>query len=413
MTARPTVDNAPGLIWRPCKAGWEARWRARYDLIKRGYPATPQRLWKGQEPTELERQWISDRCHVLQDEMLLWGRGGIPQAQPFDGTLRSLASCYQTDPDSTYQKLRYRTRIGYDYMIKRIIDQYGETSLGDGFREGEPAEGIKARTLLRWHEGWVDGSKIAFGHSMIGILRTMFGFGATLLEDKECERLCSVMHKMKFKMGKSREEVITAVQATAVRRKANEYGLMSIALAQAFQFDCTLRQKDVIGEWVPVSEPGISDVIEGNEKWLRGLRWEEIDENLILRHVTSKRQKEIVIDLKLAPMVLEEFGRLGELPDTGPVIVSETRGRPFYAHEWRRDWRGIATLAGIPPEVYNMDSRAGAITEATDADIPLEHVRHAATHSNIATTQGYSRQQAKKTANVMQLRVKHRNKAET
>lgn len=411
MTAnRPAVDNAPGLRWRPCRAGWQAFWRPRTDLTKRGYSASPTRLWVGVEPTDIERQWISDRCNVLQDEMLLWGRGGIPKVAPFDGTLRSLASCYQTDPDSTYHKLRYRTRVGYDYMIKRIVDQYGEQPLGDGFKDGEPVKGITARLLLRWHEGWTAGDKIATGHKMVATLRTMFGFGATLLECKECERLCGVMHKMRFKMGEARGSVITAEQATAIRRQANELGLISIALAQAFQFECTLRQKDVIGEWVPQSEPGISEVIEGNDKWLRGLRWEEIDQHLILRHVTSKRQKEIVVDLKLAPMVLEELQKLGELPDTGPVIVSETRGRPFYAHEWRRDWRSVAKLAGVPDDVFNMDSRAGAITEATDAGASLEDVRHAATHSNISMTQKYSREPEKKTATVMTLRAAHRNK---
>ena len=53
------------------------------------------------------------------------------------------------------------------------------------------------------------------------------------------------------------------------------------------------RQKDVIGEWVPISEPGMSAVINGNSKWLRGLDWKEIDANWICKHVTSKRQKEI------------------------------------------------------------------------------------------------------------------------
>ena len=43
-----------------------------------------------------------------------------------------------------------------------------------------------------------------------------------------------------------------------------------------------LRQKDVIGEWVPRSEPGPSDIWNSDgEKWLRGLRWQEIDGNLI------------------------------------------------------------------------------------------------------------------------------------
>jgi len=60
-----------------------------------------------------------------------------------------------------------------------------------------------------------------------------------------------------------------------------------------------------------------------------------------------------------------------------------------------------------------MDSRAGAISEATDAGADLEHVRHAATHSDIAMTQRYSRGSVEKVENVQRLRTKHRNKGET
>lgn len=35
---RPIIEDAPGLRWRPCRAGWEAFWRPRTDLAKRGYP---------------------------------------------------------------------------------------------------------------------------------------------------------------------------------------------------------------------------------------------------------------------------------------------------------------------------------------------------------------------------------------
>lgn len=57
-----------------------------------------------------------------------------------------------------------------------------------------------------------------------------------------------------------------------------------------------------------------------------------------------------------------------------------------------------------------MDSRAGAISEATDAGADLEHVRHAATHSDIAMTQKYSRGSEDKIAGVQKLRAEHRNK---
>ena len=53
---------------------------------------------------------------------------------------------------------------------------------------------------------------------------------------------------------------------------------------------------------------------------------------------------------------------------------------------------------------------AGAISEATDAGAELEHVRHAATHSDISMTLRYSRGGNEKTAGVMRLRAEHRAK---
>jgi hypothetical protein len=52
-----------------------------------------------------------------------------------------------------------------------------------------------------------------------------------------------------------------------------------------------------------------------------------------------------------------------------------------------------------------MDNRAGAIIEATDADADLEHVRHAATHSDMAMTQRYSRGAEDKIASVQIARI--------
>jgi hypothetical protein len=211
---------------------------------------------------------------------------------------------------------------------------------------------------------------------------------------------------------------LTAEQATAIRALAHKQGLHSIALAQAFQFELMLRQKDVIGEWVPISEAGHSETLYGNEKWLRGLRWNEIDGNLVLRHMTSKRQKEIEVSLRNAPMVMEElaltygknFSR-ADLPGSGPIVIAERIDRPYHAAAFRRAWRKLADECEIPKSVKNMDSRAGAISEATDAGAELEHVRHAATHSDIGMTQKYSRGSTEKVAEVQLKRVAFRNKS--
>lgn len=399
MMDRPYIPHAPGVVWRPRKNGWECRWQARSDLVKKGWAPKSVQLWVGSELTEADVYSIQKRATDLQDEMLVWGRGGdeLLPLTAYDGSLLSLVGCYQTDPDSSYHKLRYASRRFYDRLCRRIAKDHGAEIIPD----------IKARHLLRWHEEWSAGDKIAMAHALIGMLRTLCGFGATILENDECARLSAVLSKMRFAMAKPRNERMTAGQANAIRKIAHERGRPSIALAQALQFDLMLRQKDVIGEWVPMSEPGISAVTNDGYKWLRGLRWEEIDDNLILRHTTSKRLKDIEIDLKLAPMVMEELAHEGRKA-SGPVIVCEDSALPWDANWFRQVWREVATAAGVPKKVRNMDSRAGAITEATEAGADLEAIRHAATHGDIQMTQRYARGGVEKTAKVMELRAAHR-----
>lgn len=319
-------------------------------------------------------------------------------------TPNDLIASYTSDIDSPFRKLRYHTREHYGHLCRRISQDLGIL----------PLEEIKARQLLHWHEQFLQAGTIAMGHSVMGMLRILVGFGATILENDQCVRLSLVLSKMRFKMAKPRNERLTAQQAILIRGEAHRINRRSIALAQAFQFECMFRQKDVLGEFIPETEPGDSDVFDMDNKWLRGIRWEEIDENLILTHVTSKRQKKVVIDLKLADMVLQElilwFGAIDRkrMPERGPVIIAETTGLPWRAVEFRRNWRIIANCVGIPKSVRNMDTRSGAITEATDAGIPLENIRHASTHSDIGMVQRYSRGATEKIAEVMQLRVASR-----
>lgn len=405
---KPKIAGAPGLVWRPREGAWVATWQARSDLVKAGWWPKTSFLWKGTEPNEIDRQYIVNSCMALQDQMLRWSKNIAPVAASYDGTLGSLIAHYQTDPDSSYHKKRYHVRKNHDAHLARVVRRHGTTPLSD----------IKGRLLLAWHKEWLgeDGKKVAIAHMFIGHLRTLFTFGRTLLEDPECIRLGQLCHDMRFTAPRPRTERMTADQAVAIRSMAHQHGRASIALAQAFQFDLMLRQKDVLGEWVPMDEPGTSEIIRADGmKWITGLRWSEIDENFVLRHITSKRQKPIEIDLRLAPMVMEELGAVDRaaLPASGPVVLCEATGQPWSAVAYRMRWRAIADAAGIPGEIRSMDSRAGAITEATDAGISLEEIRHAATHSDISTTQRYSRGSNEKVANVQRLRTAHRNKPKT
>lgn len=425
----PKIEGAPGLIWRPRKVGWECRWQARTDLVLKGFLPKSARLWSGTEDrlNETVVNWIRDCANALQNQMLLWGHGGVNQAAPFSGTWASLIENYQSDQDSNYKKLRHRTRVFYDTLMRRLKKDIGNDLLAD----------TKSRNILRLHEQWGEGGKVTMSHSLIGHLRILVNFGATILEDPECERIAGLLHRMRFKMSRPRSERLTAPLVIAVRAKARETNQHSMALAQALQFELILRQKDVIGEWVPTTEPGISDVLQGNDKWLRGLRWEEIDVNLTVRHMTSKREKMLEVSLLGAPMVVEELQALfpgciteettvvaGKevtrlvphrhlLPASGAVVVREHTQAPWTDHEFRRRWRLLATACGIPKTVRNMDSRAGAISEALMAGAPLDSVRKSAKHSHSAQTENYSRGDSEATAEVAQFRVADRNKRRT
>lgn len=308
--------------------------------------------------------------------------------------LRKLINRYQKEPLSRWHGLRYATQQNHCNLLRQIDRRYGHVKLHK----------IKGRTLLKWHAEWLgpEGAKYSAARAFIKKIRVLFGFGLTILDDKECKRIRQIMSAMRFPGAPRRKQRVTAAQAIAIRAAAWRIGRGSVALAQGIQFEIMLRQKDTIGEYLPRRLPEGGPGIEvGDEKWVRGLLWSEIDDDLILRHQTSKTDKPVVVDLKLAPMVVEDLRADGIVSGRGgfrllkrlegPVIASETTGLPYPAFEFRRLWRSIARDAGVPDNVFNMDSRAGGITEAFDSGAAPDFIRSAATHSELATTQGYNR----------------------
>jgi hypothetical protein len=287
------------------------------------------------------------------------GRVAEPAIQPNAGlTLSELMGLYKSDPQSAYPNLVYSSRRHYDTVMNLIEKAHGDKRLSD----------VNGHVLKQWYESWAEGgNKQAIAHGKMGMLRRLFGFGVTLLDDKECVRLSTVLRNLRIKMPKKRTERLSADQAAAIRAKAHERDRPSIALAQAFQVDFGLTQKQTIGEWVPLSEDGDSLITseDGREKWIRGICWEHIDDNLVLQipgHDADGR----VLSLRLAPTVLEELqiqfgfeldGTRVSLPASGPIIIRELDQLPWTAVEFRRWWRLLANDCGVPENVRNMDSR--------------------------------------------------------
>lgn len=355
-----------------------------------------------------------------------------------DNSLSRLMHRYRSDVLSNYYKgqhaidggLEFCTRRFYDRLMAQIDKTEWADEDGVTRRTSEVSiTEIKGRTIHLWHQIWSDnGKKVSMGHALVGMLRTLVNFGAAYLDDLECARVAIILHNLKFENGQPRTVRIVRDQVVAICNAARPT-LPMVSLAQTMQFEFGWRQKDLLGEYIPVSERGISDILDGNRKWMKGLRWEEIDADFIVHHITSKRKKLSEPDLKLAPLTLRELGHMwpgcyeikkaekeGEadkiiphrevLPAKGPVILDQHRGIPYYADDFREEWRGFAVACDVPLNVQNRDTRAGAVSEAIALNANPEHVRDMATHSDVSQTRDYSRAHRENTATVMEIRAK-------
>jgi hypothetical protein len=280
-----------------------------------------------------------------------------------------------------------------------------------------------------------DGSKPkkSRASALIAMLKRIALFGSLVLrEDSGCDAVCATFTKMAQANlmnsgGGRRKEYMTVAQCRLLRVKAHEMGFPSIALEQVFAFELGVRQKDVIGEWLPVGWPGLSDITRHGRKWLIGLRWEEIDADLVLRHRLSKsiHGAQTVMDPEAGtwkawdlhdyPMIMDELARLcggtidrAKLPAQGPVIVREETGLPWSRKTFGTAWRKVADAAGIPNNIQNRDSRPGAATEADLAGVAPDKRQRMLGHARGETTRIYEREELEVSREVARLRTEKR-----
>ncbi len=352
----PTGVSVPGLKWRQRKNSWVAHWGARDDAAKRQFPIKSRHLWPpseggaGAEPSAEEWQAMSITCEDLQDEMLTWLRGGAAASG---------------DPASMF-----------DDTVTSLIRIY-ETDPDSPYKE------------LRFHTAK------------------------------------TVLDAMEFENPKKRKTFVTAPQAVAIRAEAHRRGRPSIALAQALEFELGCRQKDAIWEWLPQSEPGLSEITAGGDKAMHGFHWNNVTPDLWLSHRLSKslRGRRATVStesghqkrwhLVLYPMVMEELALIPPELRVGAMVKAEHTGLPWRHKYFQQHWREIATAVGVPANVQNRDSRAGAATEGENAGADIETIRHGLGHSKPETTRIYTRTADEQTAKLATIRSASRNKPGT
>jgi hypothetical protein len=95
----------------------------------------------------------------------------------------------------------------------------------------------------------------------------------------------------------------------------------------------------------------------------------------------------------------------------GPVVRCEKTGRPWKQRLFAQTFRGIARTCGIPDDVWNMDTRAGAVTDAYDKGAQASDAMDLATHKQLSTNRRYDRSRMIKTGRVSVLRFGTKNEA--
>jgi integrase len=323
----------------------------------------------------------------------------------FDGTLRSLIDLYESDPDSAYHDLKENSAVSYADSLKILRTTVGARRL----------DRVKAIDFRRWYKGWkqpsVEGGeeRVRRGYGCIQILRVVLAFGVEA-GIADCRRLRRDMEGMRFAKNPPREAIITYDQVEAFVAEALLQGELGLATAQALQFECFLRQGDVIGSWraAPKNadlQPG--EIRVGGRIW-RGLTWDRLQLGADLRVRTSKTGQPVVHALD-ACLLVTRCLMAPNRPKEGPV-AARADGQPWGdRRSFGKAWRKVASAAGLPKNIWNLDSRAGAISEAAEAGASDDDIARGAAHATKATTRRiYKRLGHESSVRVNERRVKLR-----
>jgi hypothetical protein len=284
--------KAPGLRWR----NGRPIWRATRAAVRVGYPVK----WVNLSCLANDESALIARCERLQAEMRLWLSGIANFGPPFDGTIGSLLRIYQTDPESTYHKLKPSSRYPYDVYLRMLQIEVGKRRI----------DACDGRDLRRWHAAWSapddEGGRprLAAARMAMTVLKAALSFGKTC-RLAGCADFKGILEEIEFPAPRPRQHAPTAAEVARAREAAHALGHQPAALAYALQFEATLRQWDVIGEWIPLADARPSAIIDGNEKWI-GPTWSQIDSALVIRVTPEKTQgtsqASVAIDLRACPM---------------------------------------------------------------------------------------------------------------
>jgi hypothetical protein len=323
-----------------------------------------------------------------------------PTITRYDGSVLSICRIYQEHPLSPFHRVKHNTRKTYLKDLRLLENTVG-------------ARLVRRVTVLdvqRWYEEWRKpaadggGERIDRAHDGVAMFRTVVYFNAAL-RNPDCKLLASELERVKFEKGGAREQEFTYHHAAAFIRTAMAFerdGTMPpgralrVAIGTIAQFELLLRQMDIIGEWAASGAnrklpSAVATLDRDGERWAGFFTWENIA-GWRWRMKTSKSKFRSAADFDLAKYtLLLPLLEAVPLEERHGAVVMGAKGLPVRRDMYARWFRQIARAAGIPDDVWNMDTRAGGATEADEAGAALEAIQGALTHTKETMTLRYLR----------------------
>lgn len=368
-------------------------WRAPKRCIDLGCSPTRERL-PGTIGDGLDRERAA-RARELTRDMLK--QVGLTSIESDPGTWRWLIARYRTDKYSRYHQVKGNTRRSYDWLCDRWERAIGSMKVGDlGYLQVcEIEDRMKQK-----------GRTASYRRRMFTMLRTLASYGA-LIDAPGADKVQATLSRMRFTMPPRRTQAPTAEQVRQIIEAADARGMHSFACGLLIQWTYMLRAVDVRGQWLP--DDGQGGIVRNGTRWQDGLTWDMFDGSLsAFRKVISKTATSMP-DAYEFPVTDELRARLRLLGSTGrigPVIVSERSGLPYTQSGWTQAWGRLRDDLGLPKDLWVMDTRAGAVTDARAHGVDMLALRDAAQHQSSTTTDRYVRDRSTAVANVVKLRTK-------
>lgn len=378
-------------------------WRVPASARTRGYDHAPVRL-PGEEGDGRDTERAAKARELTIDMLRAIEAAPVARAH-LAGTWHWLIGRYVTDKDSPFQEAKPNTRDTYRFSLGRWQEAIGHCKIEDM----DHAELKRLQRAMK-----ENGRSLSYIKRMFTMLRIVVGYGV-MLKLKECREISAILAEMRIRAAKPRTVAPTRDQIMAIIAAADDSHDHAFALGLAIQWWFALRAVDVRGQWLRMSDAEKAahresgGITRGSFRWADGLTWAMIDRDLTaFRKVPSKTEdsldEELVFDLTLVPEVRARLAEIPAVDRIGPLIRDPNSGMPFDRFRWSDKFRAYRNAAEVPANVWMMDTRAGAITDAKRAGASAVMMQHQANHSSAETTGRYIREKSDSISAVIQLR---------